>query len=77
MQRRGYVAHIPRRGQAPPTKKSRAGKVLRWVVERTNRGHNRFRRLKIRYAVHAENYLGFVPFAGAIICFRRARDSRF
>jgi transposase len=43
-------------------------------VERTNRWHNLFRRLKIRYEVHAENYLGFVELACAIICFRRARS---
>jgi len=29
--------------------------------------------LKIRYEVHARNYLAFVHLANAIICFRRAR----
>jgi transposase len=68
---RGYIDHIPHRGE-----KARKGKkhpARRWVVERTNRWHNLFRRLKIRYEVHAQNYLGFVQFACAIICFRRAR----
>lgn len=70
--RRGYIGHIPHRGAlAPATGKKHPAR--RWVVERTGRWHNLFRRLKIRYEVHAENYLGFVQFACAIICFRRAR----
>ena len=71
--RRGYVPHIPRRGVEPLRRKPRGGRARRWVVERTNRWHNLFRRLKIRYEVHAQNYLGFVELACAIICFRRAR----
>ncbi len=70
--RRGYVAHIPRRGEEP--RRSGKKRARRWVVERTNRWHNLFRRLKIRYEVHAQNYLGFVQLASAIICFRMARD---
>ena len=70
---RGYVGHIPYRGVKPVTTKKHPAR--RWVVERTNRWHNLFRRLKIRYEVHARNYLGFVQFASAIICFRRARDA--
>jgi putative transposase len=72
VQRRGYTGHIPRRGQPEPIRRHRNGKARRWVVERTNRWHNLFRRLKIRYEVHAENYLGFVQLACAIICFRNA-----
>jgi len=70
--RRGYIAHIPHRGVAPSTRR-RGQKAHRWVIERTNRWHNLFRRLKIRYEVHARNYLAFVHLANAIICFRRAR----
>ena len=58
--RRGYIDHIPKRGQPEPQRRHRKGKARRWVVERTNRWHNLFRRLKIRYEVHAQNYLGFV-----------------
>ena len=47
-------------------------RARRWVVERTNRLYNLFRRSKIRYEVHAQNYLGFVQFANAIICWRSA-----
>ncbi len=73
--RRGYVAHIPRRGvEDSKRKKTKRRRSRRWAVERTNRWHNLFRRLKIRYEVHAINYLGFVQFASAIICFRRARE---
>jgi transposase len=72
--RRGYVAHIPRRGTGPkPAGQKNGRRSRRWVVERTNRWHNLFRRLKIRYEVHARNYLAFVQLASAIICFRRAR----
>jgi len=76
VQRRGYRGHIPRRGQPEPAAQHRRGKARRWVVERTNRWHNLFRRLKIRYEVHAQNYLGFIQLACAIICFRRAYDPR-
>jgi transposase len=71
--RRGYISHIPHRGVAPLPKKP-GQKAHRWVIERTNRWHNLFRRLKIRYEVYASNYLAFVNLANAIICFRRARD---
>jgi len=49
-QRRGYVAHIPHRGVAPSTRK-RGQKAHRWVIERPNRWHNLFHRLKIRHEV--------------------------
>jgi len=71
--RRRYVAHIKSRGQEEQERKRNPRfKARRWVVERTNRWHNLFRRLKIRYEVHAANYLGFVEFANAIICWRSA-----
>ena len=71
--RRGYVPHIKSRGQEEQERKSNPRfKARRWVIERTNRWHNLFRRLKTRYEVHAENYLGFVQFANAIICWRSA-----
>jgi putative transposase len=73
VRRRGYIAHIPHRGQDPSVPPAKRHPARRWVVERTNRWHNLFRRLKIRYEVHTENYLGFVEFASAIICFRACR----
>ncbi len=44
---RGIQPHIRRRGEPPPVGCVR-GKPRRWVVERTNRWHNRFRALLIR-----------------------------
>jgi putative transposase len=70
--RRGYIAHIPHRGAIPAARKP-GQKAHRWVIERTNRWHNLFRRLKIRFEVYASNYLAFVHLASAIICFRRIR----
>jgi putative transposase len=71
--RRGYIAHIKSRGEEERERKTNpCFKARRWVVERTNRWHNLFRRLKTRYEVHAENYLGFVQFANAIISWRSA-----
>lgn len=70
VQRRGYIGHIPHRGENARIPTARRHPARRWVVERTNRWHNLYRRLKIRYEIHAANYLGFVEFASAIICFR-------
>ena len=38
----------------------------RWVVERTNSWHNRFRKLFTRYEKKSENYLGLVQFSCCI-----------
>ena len=71
--RRGYIAHIKARGdEEKERKRNPRYKARRWVVERSNRWHNLFRRLKIRYEVHSENYLAFVQLANAIICWRSA-----
>jgi len=71
VQRRGYIDHIPHRGEAVKTpSRAKRHPARRWVVERTNRWHNLYRRLKIRYEVHAAHYIGCVEFASAIICFR-------
>jgi putative transposase len=70
--RRGYIPHIPHR-DTPAEPRKPGQKARRWVIERTNRWHNLFRRLRVRYDVDARNYQGFVELASAIICFRRAR----
>ena len=41
-----------------------------WVVERTHRWLNRFRRVLIRWDKKGENYLSFLHFACALIAFR-------
>ena len=43
----------------------------RWVVERTNSWHNRFRKLFTRYEKKDENYLGLVQFSCCIIIYRK------
>lgn len=69
-----FLVHIPERNNRKKENKTRRiqgrKKARRWVVERTGSWHNKFRRLRIRYEQRAENYLAFVMFASAIICFR-------
>ena len=77
--RRGYVPHLPykrKRGEVktetqkmPNRKKHPAAR--RWIVERTNSWHNRFRKLYTRYEKKAENYLGLVQFSCCIIIYRK------
>src|SRR5262249_14211174 len=68
-----FTAHISVRGAAARARKRRAGsKARRWVVERSHSWLNRFRRLLIRWEKKAENYLGFLHFACALIAFRAA-----
>ena len=81
--KRGYVLHIPikekKKGEeevdeeekttAIPNRKKYSPK--RWVVERTNSWHNRFRKLFTRYEKKSENYLGLVQFSCCIIIYRK------
>lgn len=79
--RRGYVLHIPyksKRGEevdykekpkVTPNRKKYSPR--RWVVERTNSWHNRFRKLFTRYEKKVENYLGLVQFSCCIIIYRK------
>ena len=79
--KRDYVLHIPikkkKKGmnnekEIPPsiaTIKQYSPK--RWVVERTNSWHNRFRKLFTRYEKKAENYLGLVQFSCCMIIYRK------
>src|SRR6478752_1152917 len=52
-------------------KYSSSAKNKRWVVERTNSWHNRFRKLFIRYERKMENYLGLVQLSSSIIIYRK------
>jgi putative transposase len=72
---RGYTVHTARRrkpGQPapPPPLPGRRHRARRWVVERTNSWHNAFRKLRVRYEKHPENYLGLVDLACALIVYR-------
>jgi len=75
---RGYVPHIPykrKRGQKKEEKinqkRHSSSKNKRWVVERTNSWHNRFRKLFTRYEKKVENYLGLVHLSNSIIIYRK------
>ncbi len=75
---RGYVPHLPYKrkrgeGKTETQKMSNRKKhpARRWVVERTNSWHNRFRKLHTRYERKAENYLGLVQFSCCIIIYRK------
>ena len=78
--KRGYVLHIPykrKRGEevdeekpkVTPNRKKHSAK--RWVVERTNSWHNRFRKLFTRYEKKVENYLGLLQFSCCMIIYRK------
>lgn len=66
VKRRRIVAHTRRRGEAPMIGCVH-GKPRRWVVERTNSWHNRFRGLLIRWERKASHYLAFCLLASALI----------
>ncbi len=68
---RGITPHIRRRGEQPMVGCVR-GKPRRWVVERTNSWHNRFRGLLIRWERNAANYLAMVQLACGLIAFQQA-----
>ena len=65
---RGYTAHIRRIGEEPPPEDApKRHPPRRWVVERTLAWLSKFRSLLVRYEVKAENYLGLVQLACALI----------
>jgi transposase len=67
--KRGYIPHIRHRREEMKFKKKH--RARRWVVERTNSWHNRFRKLFTRYEKKDENYLGLVELANSLIVYRR------
>jgi len=71
--RRGYVEHLKERGIGDERcARGQRHPARRWVIERTNGWHNRFRALLVRYELKSRNYQALVEFANAIICFRMA-----
>lgn len=70
---RGMVPHTRRRGE-PPLLGPYRGKARRWVVERTNSWHNRFRAIFIRWERKAANYRGLVLLASGLIAFQQAMN---
>lgn len=71
VRKRGIVPHIRRRGEQPLLGCVR-GRPRRWVVERTNAWHNRFRGLLVRWERKSENYLALVQLACGLIAFQQA-----
>jgi transposase len=69
--KRKYVPHIRRRGEKKKKHGEKKKRRLRWVVERTNSWHNRFRKLLTRYEKKSDNYLGLVQLACCMIVYRR------
>ena len=67
--KRGYIPHIRHRREERIF--CRKHPARRWVVERTNSWHNRFRKLFTRYEKKDENYLGLVQLANSLIVYRR------
>ena len=66
---RGYIPHIRHRREEKLFHRTHPAR--RWVVERTNSWHNRFRKLFTRYEKKDENYLGLVQLANSLIVYRR------
>jgi putative transposase len=62
----GFTAHIRARGEEA------GGKARRWVVERTHRWMNRFRRVLIRWDKPVRYYLAFLQMACAYMTYRQA-----
>jgi transposase len=69
---RGVRPHIRRRGEQPLLGCVR-GRPRRWVVERTNSWHNRFRGILVRWERKAVNYLALVQLACGLIAYQQAR----
>lgn len=72
VRRRHVRPHIRRRGERPLVGCVR-GRPRRWVVERTNSWHNRFRGLLIRWERTAALYLGLVHLASGFIALQQSR----
>lgn len=75
IRRRRYVGHVGQRSNSPlPQRKRSPGRrrARRWVVERTHRWMNRFRRILTRWEKKIENYAGLLYLVCGIIAFRAA-----
>ncbi len=68
---RRVIPHI-RRCREPPLLGCVRGKPRRWVVERTNSWHNRFRGLLVRWERKGRNYLALLLLGSALIALQQA-----
>ena len=83
LNKRGYVLHIPQKRKRNETAEGDVKVITqrcsnrkkysakRWVIERTNSWHNKFRKLFTRYEKKVENYLGLVQLPCCIIIYRK------
>ena len=78
--KRGYVLHMPykrKKGESVDEQKTKVAShhkkhsPKRWVVERTNSWHNRFRKLFTRFEKKVGNYLGLLQLSCCIIIYRK------
>ena len=69
--KRRYITHIRHRGEGQAIKTRYYYSARRWVVERTNSWHNRFRKLLVRSEKKSRNYLALVQLACCLILYRR------
>ena len=70
----GHTPHIRRIGEEQTVRPCHPdAKPRRWVVERTIAWLNRCRGILVRYNKHAENYLGLIQFACALLWYRKLR----
>lgn len=69
---RDFILHLKKRGikEEEATSGGRRYPARRWVVERTNAWHNKFRRLLIRWERKSEHYLAMVALASTLIIYR-------
>jgi len=73
-----YTLHVKRIAEKKPgTNKRKRHRARRWVVERTFAWLSKCRAILVRYAKKAENYLGLIQLACALLWYRRLFKLRF
>jgi len=73
-----YTVHVKRiGGEKTYGNKRKRHRPRRWVVERTFAWLSKCRAILVRYAKKAENYLGLIQFACALLWYRRLFKLRF
>ncbi|MDR4512297.1 MAG: hypothetical protein MRJ93_11415 [Nitrososphaeraceae archaeon] len=68
--KRGYIPHIRHRREVNKLFQKKHP-TRRWVVERTNSWHYRFRKLFRKYEKKDKNCFGLVELANSLIVYRR------
>jgi putative transposase len=75
VQEHRYIGHIRLIGEGPT--KSRRHPARRWVVERTLAWLSKCRAILVRYEKKAQNYLGLIQLACALLWYRRLAYAGF